>query len=456
MAGASRTGDRRDRAPGPSRLGVVALYARTRDPFRLLEACVDRYGDVYSLPLGPGGTTVVNHPDLVGSWLSDYDRYHKGVMARALLPALGDGIPISEDDKWRRNRKALNPAFGRRNLDGLAGIIAASLLDSLGRWDRLAAAGEEVELYRELSIMTMQALQRSMFSSSVDDAHVPELVDAFRAQARYMGGLMATFWAPRWVPVPGARAGVPAVAGIRRRIDAVVRARRAEPTDDADLLNLLLATGLPDEELHDELMGLWFGGYDTTGSALVWALALLATHPEVAARLQEEADGYDGDFASYADVARMPYAKAVFDEAQRVQGALLLTRQALVDDELGGFRIPAGSQVGVSAYTLNRNPAVWEQPERFDPDRFLGERREAQHRYQFVQFGAGPRHCIGSGMAYLEAQFALTMIAQRFDIVTAPGWVPRHEFHMSIGIQGGLPARLRARATARPTAARTA
>jgi cytochrome P450 len=102
--------------------------------------------------------------------------------------------------------------------------------------------------------------------------------------------------------------------------------------------------------------------------------------------------------------------------------------------------------VGVSAYTLNRNPAVWEHPERFEPERFLGERRAEQHRYQFVQFGAGPRHCIGSGMAYLEAQQVLTMVAQRFEIVTPPGWTPRHDFHMSIGIKGGLPARLRRRA----------
>jgi cytochrome P450 len=298
----------------------------------------------------------------------------------------------------------------------------------------------------------MQALQRSMFSGSVDDADVPQLVDLFRAQARYMGGLMATFWAPRWVPVPASRHGAPAVAEIRRRIDAMVRDRRAQPTDAADLLNLLLDARheddapLDEDELRDELMGLWFGGFDTTGSALVWALALLAPHPEVAERLRAEADAYTGDFASFAETTQMPYAKAVFDEAQRIQGALLLTRQALVDDEIGGYAIPAGSQVGVSAYTLNRNPAVWAHPERFEPERFLGERRAAQHRYQFVQFGAGPRHCIGSGMAYLEAQFALTMIAQRFEVVAPPDFVPRHEFHLSVGIRGGLPATLRLRA----------
>jgi len=439
------------RAPGPSRIEAARIFARARDPFVFLDRCVARYGDLYSLPLGPNGTTVVNHPDYVGSWLSDYSRYHKGVMSRALVPALGESTPVADGESWRRSRKALNPAFGRRNLDGLAPIIAASLTDSMDRWGDLADSGEEVDIYRELSIMAMAALQRSMFSSSVDDEDVPELVDLFRRQTTYMGGLMMTFWIPSRlrVPVPGARRGVPAVAAIRDRIRAAIAHRRAKPTDAPDVLNLLLDardedTGDPlaDEDLVDQLMGVWFGGFDTTASALVWTLAFLAQHPDAAEKLRREADAYQGDFSSYAEVNAMPYAKAAFDEAQRLQGALLLTRQALEDDEVGGYFIPRGSQVGVSAYTLNRHPGVWDDPERFDPERWLDERRDEQHRYQWVQFGAGPRHCIGAGMAYLEAQFALTLFARRFHLEVQPGFVPRHDFHLSVGIKGGLPARI--------------
>jgi cytochrome P450 len=440
------------RAPGPSRAGAALLYAQVRDPFMFLSRCVRRYGDVYSLPLGPGGTTVVNHPDLVGDWLTDYGRYHKGVMSRALVPALGESIPVADGPHWHRSRKALNPAFGRRNLDGLAGIIRDSLLDSMRRWDAIAATGDEVDVYRELSIMAMAALQRSMFSSSVSDDDVPEIVDHFRVQTRYMGSLMMTFWAPGWVPVPGARAGERAVAAIRRRIAAAIDHRRAEPTDAPDILNMLLAatyedgTPITDDDLNDQLMGLWFGGFDTTASALVWTLALLAQNPDAAERLRAEADAYAGDFGSYPAASELTVAKAVFDEAQRFQGALLLTRQALEDDEIGGYAVPKGSQVGVSAYTMNRHPGVWDHPERFDPDRWLDERRAQQHRFQWVQFGAGPRHCIGVGLAYLEAQFALTMLAQRFHVQPRAGYVPSHDFHLSVGLEGGLPARIVRRA----------
>ncbi|MGH3556624.1 MAG: cytochrome P450 [Mycobacterium sp.] len=424
------------------------MAARARDPFQLLSDCVARYGDVYSLPLGPGGTTVVNDPEFVGSWLLDYNRYHKGVMSRALVPALGESIPVADGEPWRRNRRALNPAFSRRNLNGLAGILRDAVDDALVRWETIADSGEEVDLYRELSILTMMAVQRSMFSSSVSDDGVPELVDIFRVHTDYMGGLMLTFWAPSWVPVPHARAGKHAVTAIRARIEKAIADRRANPTDAADVLNALLNVGVADgeplehENLVDQLIGLWFGGFDTTASALAWTVAMLAQNPDAMEALRAEADGYSGNFDSFNDLAQLPYAKAAFDEGQRIQGALLLTRQALEEDEIAGYHIPAGSQVGVSAYTINRHPALWDRPDRYDPMRWLDERKDNQHRFQFVQFGGGPRHCIGVGLAYLEAQFVLTKLAQRFHIQPRSGWTPRHEFHLSVGIKDGLPGRI--------------
>jgi cytochrome P450 len=424
------------------------MFARSRDPFELLADCVKRYGDVYSLPLGPGGTTVVNDPEFIGDWLTDYSRYHKGVMSRALVPALGESIPVADGEHWRRNRKVLNPVFGRRNLNGIAEILCSSIDHTLARWDAFADSGAEIDLYRELSILTMAALQRSMFSSSASERDVAELVDYFRTMTNYMGGLMLTFWAPAWVPAPGARAGRRVVAAIRARVEKAIADRRSNPTPAADVLNTLFelygdgTTHAEHTNLVDQLVGLWFGGFDTTASALAWTLALLTQNPDAFEALRAEADSYTGNFDNFADLSQLSYAKAAFDEAQRMQGALLLTRQALQDDEIAGYRIPIGSQVGVSAYTLNRNRRYWDYPDRYDPMRWLDQRKDNQHRFQFVQFGGGPRHCIGSGLAYLEAQFTLTKIARRFHIQPRAGYIPRHAFHLSVGLKGGLPARI--------------
>ncbi|EHB58504.1 Unspecific monooxygenase [Mycolicibacterium rhodesiae JS60] len=441
------TGTRR-RAPGPGIARLALMAARVRDPFRLLDDCVAKYGDFYSMPLGPGGTLVVNDPDHVASWLLDYSKYHKGVMSRALVPALGESIPVADGEPWKRSRKALNPAFSRRSLNGLAELFRDSFDDSLARWDAIADSGEEVDIYRELSILTMAALQRSMFSSSVSNADVPELVDLFRVQTTYMGGLMLTFWGPSWLPAPGGRAGKAAVTTIRKRIEAAIADRRANPTDTPDVLNTLLALDGEDgatmdhENLVDQLMGLWFGGFDTTASALAWSVALLAQNPDALEALHAEADAYTGNFDAVADLNSLPYSRAAFDEAQRLQGALLLTRQALEDDEINGYFVPKGSQVGVSAYTLGRHSGLWDKPLAYDPMRWLDHRKETMHKFQFLMFGGGPRHCIGSGMAYLEAQFVLTKIAQRYYIQPRPGWAPRHDFHLSTGLKGGVPGRI--------------
>lgn len=436
------------RAPGPGKARFALQFARSRDAFQVLADCVERYGDIYSLPLGPGGTTVVNDPQFMGDWLTDYSRYHKGVMSRALVPALGESIPVADGEPWRRNRKVLNPVFARRNLDGITQTLRESVDDTLRRWDAIADSGNEVDVYRELSVLTMSALQRSMSSSSVSDEGVPELADQFRTQTNYMGGLMLTFWAPPWVPVPGAKAGKRAVAAIRARIEEAIADRRARPTGAADVLNALLDASVDGgepmghENLVDQLVGFWFGGFDTTASALGWTVAMLAQNPDAMEALRAESDGYTGNFDSFADLNELPYAKAAFDEAQRIQGELLLTRQALENDEIAGYDVPAGSQVGVSAYTLNRSRAIWDNPERYGPMRWLDERKDGHHRFQFVQFGGGPRHCIGVGLAYLEAQFVLTKIAQRYYIPPRVGWIPRHAFHLSVGLKGGLPGRI--------------
>ena len=342
--------------------------------------------------------------------------------------------------------------FSRKSLGSLAPLMASSLHQTMARWEQLADSRKVVQIDRELGILSVKVLQETMFGSSLSDQELAELVDQFRLAAQYMGGLMGTYWAPEWFPVPHKRNGQRAVAIIHRVFDRLIDARRADPTDDPDLLSLLLGaryedTGEPiaDHDLRDELMGLWIGGSDTTSSALVWSLAFLAQNPEHAETLRAEADDYDGDFDSWNETKAMQFAKAVFDESQRLQGSSLLSREAQHDAEIAGYDIAAGSQVGLCAYTLSRHPDYWDDPDRFDPHRWLDESRKPDHPFQFVMFGGGPRHCVGSGMAYLEGQFALTMIAKRFHIQPEPGFDPKREFHLAVGIKGGMSGTIRAR-----------
>lgn len=157
-----------------------------------------------------------------------------------------------------------------------------------------------------------------------------------------------------------------AVAAIRAQIEEAIADRRPNLTGTTDVLSTLLGASqdgsvpMEHENLVDQLMGLWFGGSDTTASALGWTVAMLAQHPDALEALCAEADGYTGNFDSFADLNELPYARAAFDEAPRIQGALLLTRQALEDDEIAGVRHepdrhPRGSLPRVQGMRRNRS-----------------------------------------------------------------------------------------------------
>ncbi len=193
-------------------------------------------------------------------------------------------------------------------------------------------------------------------------------------------------------------------------------------------------------ELRDELMNLLFGGFETTQSALGWTIALLDAHPAARDRVVEEVLGFgDGLPTSLDQVQELRWTKACFDEAQRLQGAPLFSREAVVDQEIGGLDVPAGSLVGVSPYALHRKPSLWREPDQYDPSRFIDADID---RFAFIPFGAGPLDCIGSNLAYLEATLTLAVLYRRHRVAMRPGFLPVHDFHLSTGMKGGCPVLL--------------
>jgi cytochrome P450 len=118
-----------------------------------------------------------------------------------------------------------------------------------------------------------------------------------------------------------------------------------------------------------------------------------------------------------SDLAYLPYLRQVLDESLRLfPPAWIIGRRALADDEIGGYHVPAGTVIAICIYTLHRHADFWEQPERFDPERFIPERIAMRERYAYMPFSIGPRQCIGSGFALLEASLILACIAQHFEL----------------------------------------
>jgi cytochrome P450 len=210
----------------------------------------------------------------------------------------------------------------------------------------------------------------------------------------------------------------------------LIRERRRTGVDAGDLLSTLLhardeETGeaMSDRELRDEVMTLLLAGHETTAAALAWAWSLLARNPEAADRLRDEAAGVLGDRPPTSeDLARLTYARMVFDETLRLYPpAWGQPREAIDDDEIGGYFIPRGTVVGPSQWVTHRRPDLWDDPDRFDPERFSPGRSEGRHRFAYYPFGGGGRACIGAPLATAEAQVALACLGRRFSFSLAPG-----------------------------------
>ncbi len=181
-------------------------------------------------------------------------------------------------------------------------------------------------------------------------------------------------------------------------------------------------------------------GHETTANALSWTWYLLASHPEVRVRLQDElARVLDGRPPTGDDLPRLAYTQAVFEETLRLYPpAPAVQRRVTAETRLVGHHLPLGSIVLVSIRNIHRHPGFWKEPERFNPDRFLQDETKSRHRLAYLPFGAGSRICVGSHFALVEGPLLLALIAQQYDLNLVPGHPVEPELTVTLRPRYGL------------------
>jgi cytochrome P450 len=445
-------------APGPA--GSVVQEVR-RDPLGLFLHAADRYGGVVRLQLGPRPAHcvayLVRDPTLIHQVLIERrQNYGKGASFEPIRMVVGDGLATSEGGIWQRDRRMIQPLFHRQRLDTFIPLMVRACERVIPRWRDAARRRETLDLAGEMRRLTLDVVGGALFGSDLAE-EADELRPAFEflidetvRRVNYpLAGALAVF-AP-WLPTPSQVR----VRRARTTIDAVVArliARRRRQSVDDDLLAMLLAAsdeetgaGLSDTEVRDQAWTFLAAGHDTTANTLSFTWYLLANHPSVADKLREELDSVlDGSAPTPERLDRLIYTKAVLQEAMRLYPpAWAFVRDVMQDDELAGYRIPARSVVVISPYACHRNPAIWKDPARFEPERFLGD-SPAQHRsFAYLPFGAGPRQCIGAGFAMREALVVLAALASRFELDLAPGHNVQLEPSATLRPLGGLPMLVR-------------
>jgi cytochrome P450 len=406
------------------------------DPLGFLLRTARAYGGVARLGIRRRTVLLVSDPAGIKRVLQDNaDNYgRKTRSVAALRQTLGDGLLTITGDTWWRNRRLAQPAFHKQRLGGFASSMAADAGAFAARVAaRAAPPAAPFDLCPEMSRLTLAILGRCLFERDLTDAAdaVGRAVDVVLHHT--IDRLQAL------VPLPTA---LPTRKNLRfraatRTLDAVVQSlveeRRRAGGDRADLLSMLLAArdeetgeGLSDRQLRDEVMTLLLAGHETTAMALSWTFYLLSMHPEARRRLEAElADVLGGRAPALEDLPRLRYTRMVLEETMRLYPpAWVITRSAEGEDEIGGYRIPAGAIVLVSPFVTHHDPRLWEDPEGFDPERFDPDRAGAapeRPRYAYFPFGGGPHLCIGAGLAMMEATIILATVAQTVRLDLEPG-----------------------------------
>jgi cytochrome P450 len=209
----------------------------------------------------------------------------------------------------------------------------------------------------------------------------------------------------------------------------VIEERRAHPKDHGDLLSMLMLardeeTGetMSDRQLRDEAVTIFTAGHETTATALAWTFYLLSKHPAVERQLRGQLADVLGDKpVTLADLHRIPLLEGVVKESMRLYPPIwVFARSAIAEDDIGGTRIRPGNVLMLSSYVTHRHPALWENPEGFDPSRFSAPPAVARPRFSYFPFGGGARQCIGDSFAMMEAQLILATVLRRVKLSLAP------------------------------------
>jgi cytochrome P450 len=312
------------------------------------------------------------------------------------------------------------PAFDRLSMESYAPIITGVTTELLARLDVLPNLSE-VDVGAAMMHTTLHIISRTMFSANSDE--IVEVVErgVGQYQTTVRPGLLDLLGFPAWfTKLFSPRRGTAVFNEFDKAVDQLINNRARLPNGQPkDLLARLVAArdadtggGMTAKEVRDEVVTIFMAGHETTAQGLTWTWCLLSLHPSVEAKLHEElTTALNGRTPQYEDIANLRYTRMVIEESMRLYPpAHTMAREPIAPDYVLGHRIPAGSLVLIVPWLLHRKASLWDQPDRFNPDRFTTE----PARFTYIPFGAGQRICIGAAFAMTEAILILAMVAQRY------------------------------------------
>ncbi len=434
------------------------------DVLQFLEDVPRRQGDVAALRLAWYPALLLSHPQHVEQvLLTDHQKFEKPARFRRIVRHVcGSGLFANDGDDWRRQRRRVQSALHDIPREQYCRTVVRAIEHLLRQWpddDRQDLFGRMVELALAIRTRTTFGME------SAEDFET--LGQAIRV---FMEFFVATFrnplsW-PLWVPTRGNLRIRAAMRDWWRVMDGAVERVRRVPGDESHVIGSLLtlaekgadsasdgseaAKGGPlsgarmsDRQLRDELATWVLTGTETLANTLSWIWYLLALHPQVRARMAEEARNVlGGRPPQFDDLPRLVYTQCVIDESMRLYPqAYIMGRKSLVPFSVGGYDFPARTAVFLNQWAIGRDPRWWDRPLEFLPERWSDELRERLPRFAYFPYGVGPRTCAGRNFARLELPLVLATIVQQFEFELSPACRVRPLATLTLRPDPAIPAR---------------
>jgi cytochrome P450 len=388
-------------------------------------ASLHTHGDMVRIYLGPMETYFLTSPELTHQVLvTDGPSFGKGALFDKFRPFIGNGLVMSNGAFHLRQRRLMQPAFHRAHIARYAEIMVRATTELIESW----RPGEVREIDHDMQALAVSIVGEALFSAELGMSAIEE---ARRSIPIVIKQGMIRALSPSFVeklPIPGNRQFDKAIDRMRTIVLELIANRRAEGADHGDLLSMLLLArdadtgeGMTDQQVYDEVITLLTAGIETSALILAWIFHEIARHLEVEQRLHAEIDEVlAGRPATFEDVPKLVYTRQVINEVLRMYPLWILMRRATQEVELGGERIAPGTEVIFSPHAMHFDARFYDEPERFNPDRWASERAKNLPKGAFIPFGAGTRQCIGNAFAMAEVALTVATVASRWKLVPVP------------------------------------
>lgn len=451
---ANKRSDPTTRPPGPKGTRVMGVMREfNRDSLGFIERMQREYGDIVWMRFLYVPAIFLYHPDDIEYVLTTNPKnFIKSMSLRSnfFQRLVGNGLLTSQGEEWKRQRRLSSPAFHRERIATYATTMVEYTKRLMSRWED----GEPRDIHRDMMRLTLEIVVRCLFSADVsrDVDHVgdtlKELVKPFASQATLKWILNNRLPTPYHIHFHR----------LAKKIDNVVyriiAERHASGKDEGDLLSMLLAardedgSQMTDRQLRDEVMTLFLAGHETTALTLAWSWYLLGKHPEIDRKFHAELDEVlSGREPTMADLPRLKYTEQIARESMRLYPpAYGLGREAIDDCEIGGYRVPAGTQVFMFQWITQRDRRFYNRPAEFQPERWTEDFEARLPKYAYFPFGGGPRACIGASFAMMEIILVLATIGQKFRLELVPDHPVEIYPAMSLRPKDGVKVSVRNRA----------